>query len=63
MWELIEKYLKEKKITIYELSKRSGITRQGLYALRSGQAKTLSLENAFKLADALEVDINEFRKE
>lgn len=63
MWETIEKHLKEKQMSIYELSNKAGINRQSIYALRDGKAQTLSLENAFKLADALDIDVNEFRKE
>ncbi|MFK8242845.1 MULTISPECIES: helix-turn-helix transcriptional regulator [unclassified Facklamia] len=62
MWDIIQKYLKEKNMTVYELAKKAGVRRQGIYALRDGRAENLSLKNAFKLADALEVDVNVFRE-
>lgn len=63
MWKVIERILKEKNMTVYELSKRSGVNRQHLYAMRDGRIKSMTLDFAFRIADALEVDINEFRKE
>lgn len=63
MWKVIERLMKEKGMTPYSLAKAAGITKQGLYALRDGRTKTITLEYAFKVADALDVDVNEFRKE
>lgn len=63
MWEIINKLLKQKNKTVYWLAKESNITRQALYALQKGKTKTTELQTAFRIADALEVDVNIFRKE
>lgn len=47
----------EKDITLTELSKVSGISRQTISAVRQG--KRCSMRTAKKIADALEVDLSE----
>lgn len=61
MWLKIEKILKEKNMTAYRLAKLTGISQQALYLLKVGKRKELSWTTMCKIADALEVDLNEFR--
>lgn len=63
MWYVIDRRMKELGITAYEVAKRAGLTRQAIYAIRDGRKKDITLTTAFKLADALGIDVNEFRKE
>lgn len=49
--------------TINAIQEESGMKSGTLYRLLSGKHKDLTLTNAFNLADALGVDINEFRKD
>ena len=57
--QLIEKPGK----SINAIQEESGMKSGTLYRLLSGKHKDLTLTNAFNLADALGVDINEFRKD
>lgn len=65
MWSKVEEILEEKKVTIYQLSKLSGIHINTLYNYRKnysheGGSKP-SFENMCKIADALEVSLDELR--
>ncbi|GMR70625.1 hypothetical protein NUITMVRA1_13020 [Aerococcus viridans] len=57
-----ELLLKSKK-TLNKISTETGIVHSKLYKIKNGQQHGLKLQDAFKLADALGVDINEFREE
>ncbi|MDK7716049.1 helix-turn-helix domain-containing protein [Aerococcus urinae] len=48
-------------LTGLELSHIVGIPSANIYAYMSGRRNNPSLETAFKLADALKIDINELR--
>lgn len=61
LWEIISKQLKEKDITIYELTKISGIAQNTLYELKSGRVSDLRFSTICKIADALEIKLDEFR--
>lgn len=62
MWLKIEKLLKEKKMSTYRLAQLSGINKATLAHIKSGKVKKPLFETVCKIADALEVDINEFRE-
>lgn len=49
--------------TANQISKETGINHTSLYRLMDGTNKDMRLSTAFKLADALGVDINEFKEE
>lgn len=51
-----------KKIKPYTLAMKAGVDPAMVYKLVSGKQTDILLSTAFKLADALEVDINEFRE-
>lgn len=62
MWDKIEQLLKEKNITTYRLAQLSGINKATLAHIKSGKVKKPLFETVCKIADALDVDINEFRE-
>ena len=55
---LIKSFAKSKGITLKEISKKIGITEQGLYT--SFQNNSIKVSTLQKIADVLEVDIREF---
>lgn len=59
----LDSFMKEKGLTPFKLGKKAGVDHAMIYKLLQGKQKDLMLSTAFKLADALEVDINEFREE
>lgn len=62
LWKRVEKVLKEKDVTIYEVTKKAGISQNTIYNLKSGQVKDLNFNNMCKIADVLEVSLDEFRE-
>lgn len=62
MWKKIEKIMQEKNISTYRLSKMTGISKQYFSQMKLKQTDNPSFETVCKIADALEVDINEFRE-
>ena len=61
MWNRIKKILDEKQITTYQLSKLTGISEQSFSKLRNGLSKELSFGSMVKIADALDISLDEFR--
>lgn len=61
MWNNVEKILKEKYITIYKLSKLTGISDNTLRNYRSKHSDP-SFTNACKIADALGVSLDDLRE-
>lgn len=59
----IRELLIKSKKTLNKISTETGIVHSKLYKIKNGQQHGLKLQDAFKLADALGVDINEFREE
>lgn len=59
----IIKLINESTKSRYQISKETGIPAATLSRIVHGKQKNIELRNAFKLADSLGVDINEFRKE
>lgn len=59
----IDQLLDKKNMTPYALAIKAGVDPAMIYKLISGKQLDVLLSTAFKLADALEVDINEFREE
>lgn len=53
--------LDEKQITTYQLSKLTGISEQSFSKLRNGLSKELSFSSMVKIADALDISLDEFR--
>ncbi|SDQ19472.1 helix-turn-helix domain-containing protein [Carnobacterium viridans] len=63
LWWKIDKQLKEKNLTIYELTKKANIAQNTLYELKSGRANDLRFSTVCKIADVLGISLDEFRTE
>lgn len=61
MWEKIERFLTKKNMTMYQLSKKSGLNQNSLIDLKSGRKKSLKFDDVVKIADALDISLDEFR--
>lgn len=61
MWNQLEELLKDKKISRYKLSKLTGIRQSTLQTYKDGVEP--SFKNMCKIADALDVSLDIFRKE
>lgn len=62
LWTIIEDKLKEKHMSIYRLSKLSGVSTQLLSAIKFGQSKKPSFEIVLKIATVLDIDLNQFKE-
>lgn len=60
MWKIVEKLLKEKGLSVYKLSKMTGIPDNTLRNYRSKHSEP-SFSNACKIADALNVSLDDLR--
>ncbi|RMC48928.1 helix-turn-helix transcriptional regulator [Lactobacillus sp. ESL0228] len=60
MWEMIQKIMDKKKISIYKLSKLTGLPWSTINNYRNGSE--MSFTNACKIADALEISLDELRE-
>lgn len=60
MWRIVEQILKEKGLTVYKLSKLTGISDNTLRNYRSKHSCP-SFTNACKIADALGVKLDDLR--
>ena len=63
MWKKIEILLAEKKMTKYELAKKAGLNQNSLIDLKKGRKKSLKFDDVVKIADVLDVSLDEFRKD
>lgn len=63
MWRIIESILKDKKMSQYELAKRMNVTTSTISELKLGRIKKPSFELVCKIADALEISLDELRGE
>ncbi|WP_274355193.1 helix-turn-helix domain-containing protein [Ligilactobacillus salivarius] len=60
MWNEIQKVLDEKNMSIYKLAKITGIRDSTLHNYKRGSGP--SFKNMCKIADALDVSLDYFRK-
>ena len=60
--ELVMQLLEERGMTQIELARRSGLSRPHINRIIKGGIEYPSIENAFAIADALNVDVNVFRE-
>lgn len=60
LWIKIEKRIKEQGMSIYKLSKMTGIPNATFYNYRNGSEP--SFKNMCKIADALDVSLDYFRE-
>lgn len=61
MWNEIQKALDEKNLSIYKLAKITGIRDSTLHNYKRGSEP--SFKNMCRIADALDVSLDYFRKE
>lgn len=61
MWEVIEVYLMEQNMKPIELAEKADISTGTLSDLKSGRLKNPSFKLLEKIADVLNIDMNEFR--
>ena len=61
LWSKVESKLKEKGISVYRLSKLAGISHQALSSLKTGKSKSPSFGMMVKIADTLDISLDEFR--
>ena len=62
LWNNIEKVMKYKNIKAKELAIKANISPNTLYELKSGRNKDLKFKTVCKLAEVLEVSLDEFIK-
>lgn len=63
MWEKIELELRKREMTIYQLTKLTGVSSSVMYEFKRGKIKKPSFELMEKIADALNVSMDVFRKD
>ena len=63
MWSKVEKIMKKKGLNQEQLAKRMGVHSGTISDLKNGRIKKPSFELMEKIANALEVSMDEFRKE
>ena len=61
LWLVIQKYLDKRDMTVYRLSKITGIPNNTLYQYKNQDVEP-SFKNMVKIADALDVSLDIFRK-
>lgn len=62
MWKKIRKMMKEKNINQNQLAKLMQVDRSTITYLKNGTTKNPSFKYMCKIADALEVSLDEFRE-
>uniref|UniRef100_UPI003F68BC8F helix-turn-helix domain-containing protein n=1 Tax=Streptococcus pluranimalium TaxID=82348 RepID=UPI003F68BC8F len=60
MWEKLERILNEKGLNMNQLEKMTGLHRSYFSQLKNGK-EYLSWPNMVKIADALDISLDEFR--
>ena len=63
MWNKIQRLLDKKNMTVWKLGKTMRVSDSVLRNLRDGKIKKPSFELMCKIADALDVSLDYFRKE
>lgn len=63
MWSKVERIMKKKEMNQEQLAKRMGIHSGTISDLKNGRIKKPSFELIEKISNALEVSMDEFRKE
>ena len=57
----VKEQLERKGMTIYRLSKETGILEQTLYSMFNGNTSSPQLDNAVKIAKVLDIDLNKLK--
>lgn len=60
-YTVVKDQLENKGMTIYRLSKETGIFEQTLHAMLNGNTSSPKLDNAVKIAKVLDIDLNKLK--
>lgn len=63
VWEKIQFHLDKQNKTAYWLAKETGISETMIYSLQKGKSKDIGFAKMIRIADALEVSLEEFRED
>lgn len=63
LWDKIEEIMKKKEFTQYKLAKKAEVGTNTISYLKKGRIKKPSFELICKIADALEISLDELRKD
>ena len=61
-YKAAEQQLKNKGMTIYKLSKETGIFEQTLHSMFNGNTLSPKLDNAVRIAKVLDIDLNKLKE-
>lgn len=61
MWNKLSKIIDDKGITIYRLGQLTGLGVSVFYNLKSGRIKDVTFHSGVKIADALDISLDELR--
>ena len=61
-YKAAERQLKNKGMTIYKLSKETGIFEQTLHSMVNGNTASPKLDNAVRIAKVLDIDLNKLKE-
>lgn len=61
VWRKLERIIDDREMTIYQLSKVTGIGVGVFYNLKSGRKNDIKLRTAIKIADTLGISLDELR--
>jgi len=61
-YNILKERLEEKNMSVYKLSKETGIFQQTLYALINGKTLNPRLDHAVKIAKVLDIDLNKLKE-
>lgn len=61
-YTVAKQQLENKGMTIYRLSKETGIFEQTLYSMLNGNTSSPKLDNAVRIARVLDIDLNKLKE-
>lgn len=61
-YKAVKEQLEDKGMTIYRLSKETGIFEQTLYSMFNGNTSSPQLDNSVKIANVLVIDLNKLKE-
>lgn len=61
-YKTVKEQLENKGMTIYRLSKETGIFEQTLHSMLNGSTSSPRLDNAVKIAKVLDIDLNNLKE-
>lgn len=61
-YNALKERLEETNMSVYKLSKETGIFQQTLYSLANGNTSSPRLDHAIKIAKVLDIDLNKLKE-